>query len=485
MRVLVTGGTGFIGRALIPLLQREGHSVVTWVRSPERARSLLGADVDIVGRARGTAALTEVVAGCDAVVNLAGEALMARRWSSARRAVLETSRIQVTEQLVHAIGAARSRPRVLISGSAVGYYGNRTDENLTETSTPGDDFLASLCRRWEAAAGAADALGVRVVALRTGVVLGRAGGAFAQMLPPFKMGAGGPIGSGRQNFPWIHLHDLVKIVTTALVDERFRGPINGVAPEQATNRVFAKALGRALRRPALLPVPTLALRMIFGEAATVLLASQRVEPRRLAELGFTWDFPTLDTALLDIVGGPAVTITPAPSPSGDEPPSRYELRATTVIDAPLPASFAFFSKAENLGLITPAAMGFSIRGRVPAIVEGATIDYRVRVGVLPLNWRTRIAAWQPGERFVDIQESGPYTVWWHEHTFRPSGRQTIMEDRVRYTPPLGVLGRLAHAVLIRPMLREIFWYRGDVIRLRFGVVDDKTPVVRPGAVNAA
>jgi NAD dependent epimerase/dehydratase family enzyme/ligand-binding SRPBCC domain-containing protein len=376
----------------------------------------------------------------------------------------------VTDLLVRAIAAARARPGVFISGSAVGYYGDRGEETLTETSASGDGFLAQLCREWELAAQSAEVLGLRVVRLRTGVVLGRAGGALARMLPPFETGLGGPIGSGKQYLPWIHLHDLVKIIAVALVDERYRGPVNGVAPEQATSRSFARALGRALHRPAMLPLPALALKAIFGEAATVLLASQRVALQALAERQFAFDFSTLAAALEDIVGGAAVTISRARTrPKGAEV-ARYQLRTRTVVDAPLAETFAFFSKAANLGMITPAAMKFSIEGQVPPMANGAAIDYRVRVGPLPVRWRTRIASWEPGRSFVDLQEAGPYRLWWHEHTFRADGERTVMEDRVYYAPPLGVLGRLANRLFIGPTLRKIFQYRGDVIRLRFGVV---------------
>ncbi len=202
---------------------------------------------------------------------------------------------------MRALEAARQRPRVLVSGSAVGDYGDRGDEILTEDSAKGDGFLADLCRDWEDEARKAEALGLRVVLLRTGVVLGRGGGALAQMLPAFRLGAGGPIGSGRQYLPWIHLHDLVGVIVAALGDDRMRGPINGVGPEPVTSRDFAKALGRALHRPAVLPAPALALRVIFGQAADVLLASQRVVPAALERLAFPFAFPTLDAALADVL----------------------------------------------------------------------------------------------------------------------------------------------------------------------------------------
>jgi hypothetical protein len=337
-----------------------------------------------------------------------------------------------------------------------------------------------MCRDWENAARAAELSGVRVVLLRTGVVLGRNGGALAQMLPPFKLGAGGPIGNGRQYLPWIHLHDLVSAVAAMIADERYRGPVNGVAPQEATSRVFAAALGRALHRPAILPTPAFALRAIFGEAATVLLASQRVAPAVLIGHGFTFAFPTLDAALADIVGGRSIAIGP-PTPAGPHADTakadsgapagtgaRYELRTTTVVDAPVAETFAFFSRAENLGLITPAAMQFTLTRAAQPITEGARMEYRMRVGPATIRWRSRIAVWEPGRRFVDVQEIGPYRVWWHEHAFHADGARTVMEDRVLYAPPLGALGRIANHVFVAPALTRIFQYRGDVIRLRFG-----------------
>ena len=462
------GATGFIGRALIPLLQREGHAVLAWARAEAAARNRLGAEVEIVPAHGGFDGLVSALERCDAVVNLAGAPLLGGRWTAARRARLEESRIQVTGDLVRGMAAARTRPSVLVSGSAVGYYGDRADESLTETSNPGSDYLATLCTRWEHAAQDAEALGVRVVRLRTGVVLGRCGGALAQMRPPFALGLGGPVGSGRQYLPWIHLHDLARIIAAMLADERYRGPVNGVAPEQATSRSFARAFGRALHRPAVLPLPALALRAIFGQAATVLLASQRVEPRTLEQFGFAFAFPTLDAALEDIVGCDDVTISPARSRPDGAGEARYELRTRTMVDAPIEETFAFFSEAANLGLITPAAMHFTIQGTVPPMTQGATIDYHLRVGPLPVRWRTRIARWEPGRSFVDYQEAGPYRLWWHEHVFLADNDRTIMEDRVYYTPPFGMLGRLANRLFIGTMLRQIFRYRGDVIRLRFG-----------------
>jgi uncharacterized protein (TIGR01777 family) len=301
VRVFVTGATGFIGQALVARLRNDAHSVVAWVRSPARAQNLLDPEVEIVTGDAASAAVTGALRGCHAVVNLSGEPLVGKRWTAARRVVLEQSRVQFTEALVNAMATHAGQPAVFVSASAVGYYGNRADEVLTEESSQGDDFLANLCSRWESAARLAETkLASRVVILRMGVVLGR-GGALARMLPPFRLGLGGPIGSGRQYLSWIHGRDLVAFIATALNDERYRGPINLVAPEQATSREFARALGRAVKVPAIMPIPALALKAIFGEAASVLLDSQRVEPRILKSLGFWWAFPTLQSALKEIV----------------------------------------------------------------------------------------------------------------------------------------------------------------------------------------
>jgi uncharacterized protein (TIGR01777 family) len=302
LRVFMTGATGFIGRRIVTRLRQDGHEIAAWVRSESRGRRILGADVDRVPTAAGPSVLGPALSRCDAVVNLAGEPLLPGRWTARRKRQLVTSRVDLTRGLVQALAGSTARPRVLVSTSASGYYGDGGEEILTEKNPPGADFLAQLCRSWEDAARRAEELGVRVVFLRIGIVLGREGGALAKMLLPFRAGLGGPFGSGRQYMPWIHADDLVAIAVAALTDERYRGPLNATAPAPVTSREFARALGRVLHRPAALPVPSFFLRAVLGEAGQVLLCSQRAVPRRLQELGFVFRFHNLDSALTDIVG---------------------------------------------------------------------------------------------------------------------------------------------------------------------------------------
>jgi uncharacterized protein (TIGR01777 family) len=293
MYVFMTGATGFIGRALTLRLQRDGHTLTAWVRDEERARAALGADVDVLSVDSDEQALRDALAVSDAVVNLAGEPLVGR-WTKRRRRAITESRVQLTERIVDAIRHAEHQPGVFVSASAVGYYGDRGEEVLTENGEPADDFLGRLCQDWERAATGVESVRTRVVLLRTGIVLGRDGGALARLLLPFRLGLGGPIGSGRQYMPWIHLHDHVEMIATALTDDRFTGPVNVSAPAPVTNRDFTHALGRALHRPALMPLPGFALKLALGESSSVLLISgtsrrTRCSVRSLRRRAGRWD----------------------------------------------------------------------------------------------------------------------------------------------------------------------------------------------------
>ncbi len=305
MRVLMTGATGTIGRAVAGKLLDRGDHVVALTRDVARAARELDARVQAFGWQNPITDTPPAAAldGIDAVVHLLGEPI-SQRWTPAARARIEDSRIRPTRNLVAAIGSLPpdGRPTVLVSQSATGYYGPRGDERVDERTEGGDDFLARVCRAWEAEAEAAAEL-VRVVRARTGVVLSPTGGALAKMLPIFRVGLGGPVGSGRQYVPWIHLEDLAAGLIRAVDDPHLQGPVNMTAPHPVTNAELARALGAVLHRPAVLPVPALALKALYGGMAELVLAGQNAVPGVLLGRGFAFAFPELIPALAAVTGG--------------------------------------------------------------------------------------------------------------------------------------------------------------------------------------
>jgi uncharacterized protein (TIGR01777 family) len=301
-KIAVTGATGFIGSALVAALRAAGDAVVVLSRDADRARQQLGDVIAVTADLQRAGPWTSAIAGCAAVVHLAGEPIAGRRWDARQKQRLRDSRVEATRTLVEAIAAlsAGSRPRVLISASGTDYYPfapdtEFDDDEVTESAGPGDSFLARLCRDWEAEARAAEALGLRVASMRTGMVLGP-GGALAKLTTPFRFFLGGPIGSGRQWVPWIHRGDAVRAFIAALSDDRHTGPINLVT-DSVRNAELSQALGKALGRPSWLPVPGFALRGVLGELADYALHGRRVVPKRLRELGFVWTYPNLAEAL--------------------------------------------------------------------------------------------------------------------------------------------------------------------------------------------
>jgi len=282
MRVTITGASGLIGSKLVTALRERGDEVTT-----VSLRHGPPDPADLAGR--------------DAIVHLAGENV-AQRWSDDARRRIRESRELGTRQLINAIAQADPKPRALISSSAVGYYGPHGDELLDEQTPPGHDFLAEVCVIWEREAEKAAELGLRVVKVRTGVVLDADGGALSKMLLPFKLGGGGPVAGGRQYMPWIHVDDVVGIYLRAIDDPAWDGAVNATAPDPVTNRTFSKALGKALHRPAVAPIPGAAIRLLYGDMAEIVTKGQRVIPKRTVELGYTYQHADLDEALEAAVG---------------------------------------------------------------------------------------------------------------------------------------------------------------------------------------
>jgi uncharacterized protein (TIGR01777 family) len=302
MKILITGSSGLVGSALAQDLLRAGHTVCRLVRPGTTASTTRAPQGFDVNWNPATGELGGAAVGADAVVNLAGASIAEGRWTAQRKELLRSSRTETTRALVAALARMAARPRVLISASATGYYGNRGDEALTEASAPGNDFLSGITKDWEAEAVKAEALGIRVVLARFGVVLTKHGGALPQMMRPFQFGFGGKIAGGRQWMSWITLDDAIAILRLMLENEHIRGPLNVVSPQPVTNADFTKTLATALHRPALFPAPAFALRLVLGEMAdALLLSSQRVLPAQLQKLNYTFLHPDLTSALQAIL----------------------------------------------------------------------------------------------------------------------------------------------------------------------------------------
>jgi uncharacterized protein (TIGR01777 family) len=313
MRAVITGGTGFIGRHLLEALP----GAVALSRDPERAQRSLGAEARVVRwRPESEPPPARAFDGVDVVFHLAGEPIANGRWNAEKKRRIRDSRVLGTRALVAGLESLPSRPRILVSASAVGYYGDRGDQLLGENAGSGHDFLAKVCAEWESEALRAAAFGVRVVIVRTGIVLGEGGGVLSRMLPPFRLGLGGPFGNGRQWMSWVHMDDLMEIFLHAARTETIHGPLNAVAPTPVRNKTFASALGRTLKRPAMLAVPPLVLRVALGELSETLLASQRVVPRVALQTGYSFRFRDLEEALRATVGKHTVSSAAVPLTSG-------------------------------------------------------------------------------------------------------------------------------------------------------------------------
>jgi uncharacterized protein (TIGR01777 family) len=304
MKIIVTGSTGLVGSALVRSLLAEGHEVTRMVRGDAQTFRAPGTSAVRWDPEKGTVDGSELE-GHDAAVHLAGEPVAGGRWSDEKKRRILDSRVRSTKLLAETLAGLREKPEVLVSASAIGFYGSRGDEVLHEESASGEDFLSEVCREWEKAALPASHAGIRVVHLRIGIVLSPEGGALAQMLTPFKLGIGGRIGSGKQYMSWIALDDVVGIIRHALLNEQVRGPVNTVAPQPATNEEFTKALGRVLNRPTVLPMPAFALRLALGKemADAILLGGARVEPARLKATGYRFAYPELEGALRHVLKG--------------------------------------------------------------------------------------------------------------------------------------------------------------------------------------
>lgn len=450
MKLALTGASGFIGRPFLYDCVRRGHEVTALGRDPESISDLpckkLRWSATEVQTQEEEKTLARSLSGLEAVVHLAGAPVGEARWSPEVKKQILESRIYGTRNIVQALAAlpADQRPKTLICASAIGFYGSRGDELLSEESTAGNGFLADVVQKWEKEAHAATEFGVRVVLMRVGVVLGADGGALRKMKAVV-------LGSGRQWMSWVHRDDVISFVEFALSESSLSGVYNIVSPEPAQNSQFTKHFAEATGSLLTLSAPEWAVRSAMGEMAGIVFDSTRVSPARTLASGFQFRFKDLPAALREIF----------------PPEHRTDRRfsATQFIARPLNEVFDFFSRAENLETITPPWLNFKITGTSTSEVKDQTlIDYTLKIHGLPVRWRSRIENWVPNEKFVDTQLKGPYSKWHHTHTFEAVPGGTLIHDLVFYRLPMGTLGETFAGAFVRKDVETIFSYRKTKIR---------------------
>jgi uncharacterized protein (TIGR01777 family) len=445
MRILMTGATGLIGRELGKQLAMRGDTLVCLVRDVDAARCRLPFPATLHAWDHTHAVPAEAMRGIGAVINLAGEPVAEGRWNARKKALILDSRVQSTRRLVSAVTNNGARVRVFVQGSASGYYGDRGDERLMAGSRKGTGFLSDVVQAWEAELEPlrAHRPKLRVPVVRTGIVLARESGALAEMLPMF-----------RQWMSWIHLDDIVGLIVHAL-DSAATGLLEGAAPHPVTNREFTTALCQALGVIENAPAPPLAIQLLFGEKAEIMLGSTRLEPAATLASGFRFRFETIAEAIADLL---------APLRDGT-----YLRVWEQWIPRTPETLWPFFCDAHNLEQITPPFLNFRVLGQSSHdIGAGTLVDYRLRLDGIPIGWQSRIEASDPPRAFVDAQVKGPYRLWHHTHEFAPMGAGTLMRDTVRYRLPAGWLGNLAGGRKVADYVQRIFDYRARKIGELFG-----------------
>ena len=453
MKIVVAGGTGLIGEALVAQLVANGDSVSVLTRDASKARKILPLDVAVFQwNPESDNPPLECLEGSDALVNLIGEPIKGR-WTKTKKLLIHRSRTVSIRNLAAVLTTMDNPPLRFVSASAVGYYGDRGDDELTETSGPGEGFLSEVVQAWEDGLEPLRDAGFSITPLRLGLVLSNHGGVLRQLLFPWLLGLGVKIGNGSQWWPWIHIEDAVALIDRALKGRMPIGPVNAVAPEQVTQIEFANTLAKVLDRPRMFGVPKFVIQCLLGEMAFELTASRRAVT---CDSGYEYRFPTLDLALQDLL-----------STGGAELNGLRRYQTEMSVDAPIYEVFDFFSDPGNLEQITPPWLNFKMMTPQPLTMGfGTIIDYRLRLHRIPITWQSEITEWDPPQRFVDVQNKGPYSHWTHTHEFKELEGRTVVRDTVYYAAPGG---SMVDRLFVRKDLDRIFLYRQCKLRELFSI----------------
>jgi uncharacterized protein len=448
MKILIAGATGFIGKKLVKKLDEKGHEIVVLTRNKETARFHIPIHCEIQQWDPDNNPLsTNSLKDIDAVINLSGENIASSFWTENKKRKLMDSRIISVRRIIQAMEAMNKKPSVFISASAVGFYGNRKNEELQETSSAGEGFLSKVCQSWENEITESKKLGIRTVIFRLGMVLGHDGGALEKIMPAFKLGLGGKLGDGSQWMSWIHINDFVDMIVYSIENSSINGIINAVSPNPVKNIEFTKTLGRMVKRPTILPVPSIALKVALRDLSDLLLYSQRVSAEKICKSGFKFTYPTIENAFEEV-----------------NKHSFHEINTEQWVPQTIKETFSFFKEAKNLEKLTPEFLKFKILSQSTQEIEDGTIfSYRLSIHGIPFKWKSKITDWNPASKFSDIQLKGPYSYWHHTHSFEEKNGGTLIKDHVLYKVPFGFLGDLVVGNFIKKDLETVFSYRTKTI----------------------
>jgi len=452
MKVLLTGATGYVGQFVGRDLVEKGHTVVALSRNPKTAKLSYPAE-------KVNLEMLKKTEGIEAVVHLAGASIAEKRWSSSYKKILHSSRVDFTKKIIKNLNQLSLKSWVQMS--ATGFYkpidskSSAKDPKITEDDgVKADSFLGDLVRDWESSI---DEVKARKTVLRMGMVVGKGSQALDKMAPLFRSGLGAVLGSGKQYMPWIHVLDAVFVIDQALTDESFTGVYNLTSPECVQNKEFTKSIVEVLDAPLILPpAPIFSLKILYGEMSQILLSSLPVYPKRLMDKGFSFKFSSLKEALKEAL--PKLE-------TGESVLVRKQW-----IPKSIEETFEFFQNEKNLEEITPPSLNFKVLKKPTDVLEeGTLIDYKLKINAVPVKWRTLIKTWCPPHSFSDFQIKGPYTKWFHIHTFKSLGEGTLMEDVVIYKLPFGLLGRLTALWYVKKDMNRIFNYRFEKVEENFKI----------------
>ncbi len=451
MQILITGGSGFVGRALGKYLALQGHTLTITTRHPEHIKNTLPFPSTLVKWHPDKEPFPKTALGnIETIVNLAGENVAAKKWNTAIQTAIRTSRVVGTQKLVRAIEQAKSpHLRTLISASAIGYYGDRGKENLNEQSSQGSGFLSDVCKDWERAAWKSVECGadIRTVILRIGLVLGKMGGAFEKLTPIFQNGFGSPLGPGTQWMSWIHLEDLVHLISFAINTQAVKGVFNATAPYPIENKRFSNYLAKAFGRSSFFSVPKPALKLATGKMGeALLLSSQRCSSQKIQGAGFKFTYPKLKSAFTNLCAG--------------FQKNHKELIFEQWVPQPLEAVWQFYSNEKNVEILTPETMQLKVKSKsTPEMQKGTVIHHTFKLHGFPMKWSTEITQWHPPHSFEDSQLTWSLMTWRHTHSFTSMGKGTLITDRLHYTVPMARVGLWLFHPFAQKDIVTLFKYR--------------------------